>query len=100
MKDNEFTLKQIFSIVDGRLSTCMDDVYKILNLASGRSLQTLELGHVADFLKDNQPRWYSSALIDLNLIKSYIGNDFDDLMKYLDDFEKTYFIEESEVSIL
>lgn len=39
----KFTTKQLFSLVDGRLSTKMEDVYDMLDTASGSNLMTHHL---------------------------------------------------------
>ena len=90
MKQNEFTLKQMFSIVDGRLSTGMDDVYKILSIAAGETLMTTALPIVMTVIARKQPKWYIDALNDLDAIKVKIGNDFDAIMKHLDTVNNTY----------
>ena len=80
----EFTLKQLFSIIDGRLSTKMDDVYSILNTFSGESLTTIALPAICDKVKQVKPKWYLEAKEDLDDVKSLHGNDFNTLMKVLE----------------
>lgn len=87
------SLKQMFSIVDGRLSTNMDDVYAILNKAIGMSLQTLELPSAVDYVREKNPFWYEQAKTILDKIKSQAGNDFDALMKHIDEHYSSCFFE-------
>ncbi len=59
--NKEFTLVQLFSIVDGRLSTCMDDVYSMLNHIFDTSFYTHELPAAMNILRDKRrPNWYTS----------------------------------------
>ena len=80
----------MFSILDGRLSTGMDDVYAILNIAADESLTTIALPILMDKVAENKPKWYMDALTDLEAIKDKIGNDFETLMKHLDSVDTTY----------
>ena len=87
----KFTAKQLFSIIDGRLSTSMDDVYTILNEAIGRSLHTLELTHAMDEVKAKNPPWFAQAQKDLEKIKEEVGDDFPTLMEYFDTNPEVYY---------
>ena len=87
-----FTLKQLFSVVDGRLSTKMDDVYSILNIVSDNSLSTIGLTIVMENLEKVKPEWFIEAKKDLNKIKKEVGNDFNNLMDYLNSYQKTYLV--------
>ena len=90
MENKSFTLKQLFSVVDGRLSTKMEDVYEILNIVANESLTTIALPIVMNRLKEVKPKWYIKALEDLDCIKDEIGDDFETLMKHLDNVKTTY----------
>ena len=90
LENNTFTLKQMFSIVDGRLSTSMDDVYTILNIAADENLTTIALPIIMDRVSEIKPKWYTDALTDLEVIKDKIGDDFETLMKHLDTVQNTY----------
>lgn len=81
-----FTLKQVFSIVDGRLSDTMDDVFQILGEVAGdQSITTTGLMLVMDGIKrKDKPEWYIEAETTINKIKNKVGNNFEDLMNYID----------------
>jgi len=53
-----FSFLQLFSIIDGRLSGSMDDVYDILNHVFNSSLQTIELPTAYAKLKNINPDWF------------------------------------------
>jgi hypothetical protein len=89
-KKTTFTLKQLFSIIDGRLSTSMDDVYTILNIATGQNLTTIALVGAMDEVALRKPKWYRDASVDLDMIKGDIGNNFETLMNHLDGVKNTY----------
>ena len=88
----EFKLKELFSIVDGRLSTEMNTVYDILNTASGESLTTIALPIICDMVKKQRPKWYVDAETDLNKIKERHGNVFNVLMHELSMCNKKYVV--------
>ena len=93
----EFTLKQLFSIVDGRLPTTMDDVYDILGTASGQDLMTHHLPVARDFFEKLNPKWFVDAKKDIDYAKKEAGNDFKVLMWYLEKSQldkRTYKIHE------
>lgn len=54
----KFTLLQLFSIVDGRLATTMDDVYITLNHIMDDNLFTHHLPVAMDYLKQENPKWF------------------------------------------
>lgn len=83
----KFTVKQLFSVTDGRLSTEIGDVYDILNTFTGESLMTHQLPPAMDYLKLVGPDWYARACEQLAEIKEKAGtNDFITLMDYIDKF--------------
>ncbi len=54
----QFTLLQLFFILDGRLSTSMDDVYDILNHICDTYLMTHHLPVAMSYLKEKKPTWF------------------------------------------
>jgi hypothetical protein len=86
----QFTLKQLFSIVDGRLATTMDDVYEILNHVCNDSLYTHHLPVAMNYLKMKAPRWLAG--VEMALRNHGAGNDvpFPDAMKALEKDNLTY----------
>lgn len=79
----KFSIVQLFNVVDGRLSTKMEDVYDILNAASGESLLTHHLPVACDYFKLKRPQWWVSAENIINYQKAMVGNDFDTLINNL-----------------
>ena len=81
----EVTIKQAFSILDGRLSTSMDDIYTMLNFVTGENLFTHELPSAMDSLSTVNPQWFAGAKSILEEIKKECGSDdFQTLMDYID----------------
>ena len=89
----KYTLKQVFSIVDGRLSTDIEDVYSMLNEATGESLMTHHLPIAMKYIEKVEPDWYVNTRDKLNQIKETVGNDFEDLMNYFDTLGKAHYVE-------
>ena len=81
----EFTIKQLFSVIDGRLSTEMEDVYNILNQATGDKLMTHQIPTAMKFLAEINPKWFEKASIVIDEIKKIVGDDFNELMVYIDE---------------
>lgn len=52
------TLKQSFSLLDGRLSSDIGDVYQMLNYAFDTSFWTHELPGAMDRLTEINPEWF------------------------------------------
>lgn len=75
-----FTLLQLFTLIDGRLSTDIGDAYEMLNTYTGDSLMTHHLPVAMDYLKSKSPSWFVEAESYLNKIKALVGDDFNDLM--------------------
>ncbi len=65
MNTKEFTLLQLFSIIDGRLSTNIGDVYDMLNHITGNDLMTHHLPVAMDYIKKVNPKWFSELKITL-----------------------------------
>ena len=91
-----FPLKQLFSVVDGRLSTSISDIQSIFGVYCGRSVFTHELPELIDEVKSAKPDWYMQAkgLIDYIKWRNYT-DDFVKLMDILDkDFSNVYIMAE------
>ena len=87
------TLKQAFSILDGRLSTNIGDVYDILNYIFSANFYTHELPMAMDILKELNPEWFKFGVDLLNNIKAkYETNDFEELMDIIDNFYSEEYI--------
>lgn len=80
----KFTTKQLFNLTDGRMSTNMDDVYLILNEATGNKLFTHQLPKAMEYVEKQNPQWFQDAKTQLAEIKSKVGNNFIVLMEYID----------------
>lgn len=94
-----FPLKQLFSIVDGRLSASISDIQSIFGVYCGRSVFTLELPELIDEVKSAKPDWYIQAkgLIDYIKWRNYT-DDFVKLMDILDkDFSNVYIMVEEKL---
>ena len=94
-----FSLKHLFSIVDGRLSTSISDIQVILSVYCGRSVFTHELPELIDEVESAKPDWYMQAkgLIDYIKWRNYT-DDFVTLMDILDkDFSNVYIMVEEKL---
>ena len=94
-----FPLKQLFSIVDGRLSTNISDIQSIFGVYCGRIVFTHELPELIDEVKSAKPDWYmqAKALIDYIKWRNYT-DDFVKLMDILDkDFSNVYIMVEEKL---
>lgn len=81
----EVTLKQFFSLGDGRLSTEIGDVYKMLNYIFDEDFFTHQLPTAMRKLKEINPEWFQNAVSVIDEIKSMENtNDFETLMKVID----------------
>jgi hypothetical protein len=80
-----FTFWQLFSVVDGRLSTGIEDVYEILNHVCDDELFTHHLPVAHNYLRIKSPQWFQEALVKLSHIREAIGtNDFLELRKHIE----------------
>ena len=94
-----FPLKQLFSIVDGRLSTNISDIQVMLSVYCGRSVFTHELPELIDEVELSKPDWYMQAkgLVDYIKWRNYT-DDFVKLMDILDkDFSNVYIMVEEKL---
>lgn len=86
-KTKTFTLMQLFSIVDGRLSNAgMDSVYDVLgHVSNNDGISTIGLVMVQDNLKANKPNWWQSVQDEIDHCKEAVGsNEFPALMEYIE----------------
>jgi len=75
MKSKKFTVWQLFSIVDGRMSTKVDDIYDILDTATGHSLMTHSLPPARAYFVKTRPQWYLEAERKIKVVKdTFAGN--------------------------
>lgn len=81
----EVTLKQFFSIGDGRLSTNIGDVYEMLNYIFSENFYTHQIPTAMTKLKEINPEWFQNAVSVIDEIKSMEDtNDFKVIMKVID----------------
>ena len=94
-----FPLKQLFSIVDGRLSTSVSDIQSIFGVYCGRIVFTHEIPELIDEIESAKPDWYMQAkgLIDYIKWRNYT-DDFVKLMDILDkDLSNVYIMVEEKL---
>ena len=81
----EVTLKEAFSILDGRLSTEMGKVHEMINYVSDANLFTHQLPEAMIRLKEKSPLWFKQGVDVIQDIKEKYGtDDFTELMKIID----------------
>lgn len=56
-----FSLLQLFSLTDGRMSTSMDDIYDMLNHICDTELFTHHLPVAFKYLESKNPQWFQDA---------------------------------------
>ena len=82
----QFTLLQLFSLVDGRLSTTMDDIYSMLNHICDTDLMTHHLPVAMDYIKEKNPKWLKEVDQRLTTIKARsVSNTFETIIGYIKD---------------
>ena len=80
----KFTLLQLFSLIDGRLSTSIDDVYEMLNHIMDDELMTHELPTAMSYLKTKNPKWFQELTENISNIKTILGtDDFEANIEYI-----------------
>lgn len=80
------SLKKAFNLLDGRLSTSMDDIYEMFNYIFTENFFTHQLPRAMDMLKEKNPQWFSNGVKLLDKIKQEENtNDFQQLMKIIDE---------------
>ncbi len=88
------SLKKSFSILDGRLSTEIGDVYEMLNYIFDDNLLTHQLPTAMRTLQDKNPKWFEDGVNIINDIKkANKTNEFVDLMNIIDNNYENYQIE-------
>lgn len=92
----QFTSEQLFSLVDGRLSTGIEDVYDMLNHVCDTSLMTHHLPVAFDYLKLKNPEWFKEVKKDLDVIgdrtlgSTKMRDKFEPFIKCVKENNKTY----------
>ena len=82
----QFNLLQLFSIVDGRLSTKMEDVYLMLNHICDTELMTHNLPPAMEYVKSKNPKWFGEVKEKINIIKDYSPtNNFERIISFVKD---------------
>lgn len=76
---------QLFNVVDGRLSTNIDDVYDILNHVFNTSVWTHEIPAYIDRLKAARPLWFAVIEGELDSLKRVYKDDFKTLMRVIEE---------------
>ncbi len=90
-KTTQYTLLQLFSLVDGRLSTTMDDVYDMLgHICRFEGIMTHHLPTAAKYLEANKPEWWGQVEADLRHVQEKVGNEFEAMIEYIKENNKTY----------
>ena len=88
------SLKTAFSILDGRLSTKIDDVYKMLNFVFDENFMTHQLSSAINKLKEVNPKWFQDGVDIINDIKrTNSTDDFTELMQIIKKEFPTYKLE-------
>lgn len=79
------SLKKAFSLLDGRLSTEIGDVYEMLNYIFDENLMTHQLPTAMRKLEEANPDWFSDGVEVIDEIKTIQETeDFEHLMKVID----------------
>lgn len=82
----QFTPLQLFSIIDGRLSTDIGDVYDILNHVCDDDMMTHHLPVAKDYLLLKNPKWVQEYQQQLDRIKAtLVSNTFETVIGYIKD---------------
>lgn len=80
----QFNLLQLFSLVDGRLSTTMDDVYLMLNhICDDESLMTHHLPVAMDYIKEKNPTWLSIVKNTYDTLGCTKETDFEECVRLI-----------------
>ena len=88
------SLKKAFSLLDGRLSTEIGDVYEMLNYIFDDNLMTHQLPTAMRKLNEVNPEWFSKAANVIDDIKrTNKTDDFVELMNLIDNGFPTFEIE-------
>jgi hypothetical protein len=88
------SLKKAFSLLDGRLSTEIGDVYEMLNYIFDENFMAHQLPTAMRKLQEVNPKWFSDAVSIINDIKrTNQTDDFVELMNLIDNGFPTFEIE-------
>lgn len=88
------SLKKAFSLLDGRLSTEIGDVYEMLNYIFDENFFTHQIPTAMRKIKEVNPKWFADGVDIINDIKrTNQTDDFKELMKIIDDGFPTFEIE-------
>ena len=88
------SLKKAFSLLDGRLSTDIGDVYEMLNYVFSDNLMTHQLPTGMKKIKEINPKWFADGVNVLNKIKdAYQTDNFKELIEIINNDYSTYEIE-------
>ena len=88
------SLKKAFSILDGRLSTEIGDVYEMLNYIFDANFFTHQIPTAMISLQDKNPEWFQNGVNIINDIKRTNNtDDFAQLMELIDKGFPNYQIE-------
>jgi len=88
------SLKKAFSIIDGRLTTNMDDVVDMMNYIFDEDFCTHQLPTATATLQLISPEWYKNGIDLINNIKHTNKTDnFEELMEIIDNNFSTHQIE-------
>lgn len=88
------SLKKAFSILDGRLSTDIGDVYEMLNYIFDDNLFTHQLPTAMRTIVAINPKWFQDGVNIINDIKRRNNtDDFNQLMEHIDREFSSYEIE-------
>jgi len=80
----DFSLKQLFSLVDGRLSTNIEDVYDMLNHICDTELMTHHLPIAMSYVKLKNPIWFNIVKNTLDTLECNRTKDFSECVQILD----------------
>lgn len=79
------SLKKAFSLLDGRLSTEIGDVYEMLNYIFDENFMAHQLPTAMRELRNQNPEWYSKGVELIEEIKKKNNtNEFEALMFIID----------------
>lgn len=90
----EVTLKQFFTLGDGRVSTDIGDVYAMLNYIFDDNLMTHQIPDAMRKIAEVNPDWFSKHVSIIDDIKRTNNtDDFNELMTVIDNSFSTYTVE-------
>jgi len=85
-----FSLIQLFSIADGRLSTNIGDVYEMLNHVCNDDLMTHHLPVAKEYVESKKPKWLQEVKSLLLLHGITKQMDFKEAMEIIKSDNKTF----------